>query len=177
MRVVKASLIGKLGKMLNTHNNNKMEEQKPKSVRTIGLIVSIFSGFIIFSNGMGALAFSLMGFGDNQSEQKETSEFHFLGFLFENYIYLCLTMVAIGVLYLIGGLSIRKYKLWANKLVTYISAVLIVLIWTLMIAMTSGQQDMEIFSVGALMTAVFWSTPIGLLIWFLNKESIKKHFA
>lgn len=46
-----------------------------------------------------------------------------------------------------------------------------------MIAMTSGQQDMEIFSVGALMTAVFWSTPIGLLIWFLNKESIKKHFA
>lgn len=176
MRVVKASLIGKLGKMLNTHNNNKMEEQKPKSVRTIGLIVSIFSGFIIFSNGMGALAFSLMGFGDNQSEQKETSEFHFLGFLFENYIYLCLTMVAIGVLYLIGGLSIRKYKLWANKLVTYISVILIVLIWTLMIAMTSEQQDLKIFTAVAIMTAVFWSTPIGFLIWFLNKESIKKQF-
>jgi len=157
-----------------------MEEQKPKSVRTIGLIVSIFSGFIIFSNGMGALAFSLIGFGDEQSGQKELSEFNLIEFLFDNYIYMCLIMVTIGVIYLIGGLSIRKYKLWANKLVTYLSTLLIVLIWTLMIAMSSmtvGQSDMEIFSVGAIITAVFWSTPIGLLIWFLNKEKIKKHFA
>jgi len=166
--------------MLNTNDNNKMEEQKPKSVRTIGLIVSIFSGFIIFSNGMGALAFSLIGFGDEQSGQKELSEFNLIEFLFDNYIYMCLIMVTIGVIYLIGGLSIRKYKLWANKLVTYLSTLLIVLIWTLMIAMSSmtvGQSDMEIFSVGAIITAVFWSTPIGLLIWFLNKEKIKKHFA
>ncbi|MDT4869668.1 hypothetical protein FQZ97_1047090 [compost metagenome] len=76
-----------------------MEEQKPKSIRTIGLIISIFSGFIIFSNRMGALASS-----------------------------------------------------------------------------TAGQQEMEIFSVGAIINAVFWSTPIGLLIWFLNREKMKKHF-
>ncbi len=157
-----------------------MEEQKPKSVRTIGLIVSFFSGFIIFSNGMAALVSSLIDFGNAESKQKEFSEFNLLEFLFENYIYMCLIVVTIGVLYLIGGLYIRKYKLWANKLVTYVSALLIVLIWTLMIAMssmTAGHQDMKIFSIGAIITAVFWSTPIGLLIWFLNRESIKKHFA
>lgn len=157
-----------------------MEEQKPNSVKTIGLIVAFFSGFIIFSNGMGALAFSLIGLGNEKSEPLEPSEFNLIEFLFENYIIMCLIMVTVGILYFIGGLNIRKYKLWANRLVTYISLLLIVLIWILMIAMstmTSGQQDLEIFSIGAIMTAVFWSTPIGLLIWFLNKEKIKKHFA
>ncbi len=157
-----------------------MEEQKPKSIRTIGLIVSIFSGFIIFSNGMGALAFTLIGLGENQSGQNEKSEFNLTEFLFENYLYGCLMMVTIGVLYLIGGLNIRKHKMWANKLVTYLSALLIAIIWTLMIAMssiTAGQNEMDIFSVGAILTALFWSTPIGLLIWFLNKQEIKKHFA
>lgn len=156
-----------------------MEEQKPKSIRTIGLIISIFSGFIIFSNGMGALASSLIGFADDQNRQKEISEFNLIEFIFDHYIFLCLIMVIIGVLYLIGGLNIRKYKMWANKLVTYISVLLIVLIWALMISMssmTAGQQEMEIFSVGAIANAIFWSTPIGLLIWFLNREKIKKHF-
>lgn len=156
-----------------------MEEQKPKSVKTIGLIVSIFSGFIIFSNGMGALVFTLIGLGGNQNGKNEKSEFNLIEFLFDNYIYMCLVMVTIGVLYLIGGLNIRKYKLWANKLVTYLSLLLIVLIWTLMIAMstmTAGQNEMEIFSVGAIITALLWSTPIGLLIWFLNRQKIKKHF-
>lgn len=157
-----------------------MEEQKPKSIRTIGLIVSIFSGFIIFSNGMGALASLLIGLGENQSGQNEKSEFNLIEFLFENYIYMCLIMVTLGALYLIGGLNIRKYKLWANKLVTYLSLLIIAIIWTLMIAMssmTARQNEMEIFSVGAILTALFCSTPIGLLIWFLNRQKIKKHFA
>ncbi|WP_276978430.1 hypothetical protein [Flavobacterium filum] len=157
-----------------------MEEQKPKSIRTIGLIVSIFSGFIIFSNGMGALAYTIIGLGENQNRQIEKSEFNLIKFLFENYISMCLIMVTIGVMFLVGGLNIRKYKMWANKLLTYLSIFLIAIIWTLMIAMssmTAGQNDMEIFSFAAIFTALFCSTPIGLLIWFLNKQKIKKHFA
>jgi len=157
-----------------------MNEQKPQSVKTIGLIVAIISGFITFSNGMGALAFTLIGLGSEQSQPIESSEFNLLEFLFENYIAMCLIMVLIGILYFIGGLNIRKYKLWANRLVTYISLLLILLMWALMIAMsimTSGQQGMEIFSVGAIITAIIWSTPLGLLIWFLNRAKIKKHFA
>jgi hypothetical protein len=41
-----------------------MEEQKPTSVKTVGLLVAIFSGLIIFGNGMGALAFSVIGMGE-----------------------------------------------------------------------------------------------------------------
>jgi uncharacterized membrane protein len=158
----------------------KIEEQKPKSVRTVGLIVSIFSGFIIFSNGMGALVFTIIGFGENPNSQNEKSEFNLIVFLFENYVAMCLVMLIIGVFYLVGGLNIRKYKLWANKLVTYLSLLIIVMIWTLMIAMYSliaGQNEMTVFAIGTILSALFWSTPIGLLIWFLNRQEIKNHFS
>ena len=47
-----------------------------------------------------------------------------------------------------------------------------------MIAMykSSEQQDgLELFSYGALVNALVWSTPVGLLIWFLNKKKIKNN--
>jgi hypothetical protein len=157
-----------------------MKEQKPKSIRTVGLIVSFFSALIIFSNGMGALTFSMIGLGENQNIQNDNSKFSLIEFLFGNYVAICLVMVVIGFFYLFGGLNIRKYKLWANKLVTYLSLPIIVIIWILMITMflsTVGQNDMLIFSIGAFLTALFWSTPIGLLIWFLNHHKIKKHFS
>src|SRR5690606_16370337 len=81
----------------NQNNRQKMEEQKPKSVRTIGLIVSIFSGFIIFSNALGALASSLVGFGDDQNRQEEFAEFNLMEFMFDHYLLMCFIMVIIGV--------------------------------------------------------------------------------
>lgn len=155
-----------------------MEVQKPKSIKIIGLLVSIFSGLIILSNAMGALVFSLMGFGGTQNRQEEFSEFNIIEFLFENYSFMCLFMVAIGIFYLIGGLNIRKYKLWAKRLVTFLSAFLIVVIWGLMILIASMVNgfDLQFFGIAAMITAVFWSTPLGLLVWFLNKKDIKKHF-
>lgn len=50
--------------------------QKPVTIRVIGLIVSVFSGFVIFSNGMGALAFTLGGFQREQRRQSENIELH-----------------------------------------------------------------------------------------------------
>ncbi len=130
---------------------------------------------------MGALAFTLIGLGENQNIPNEESEFNLIeSLLLENYVYMCLAMLAIGVLYLVGGLNIRKFKLWANKLITYLSLLIIAIIWILMIAMasmTAGHSEMGIFSMAAILTALFWSTPIGLLIWFLNIRKIKKHFA
>jgi len=156
-----------------------MEEQKPKSIKTIGLLVAIFSGFIIFSNGMGALAWSAIGMGDGfDAEDSDITDP--ISFLLSNYLELCLTMMFIGVAYLIGGIYIRKYKMWANNLVSGLSVLLFLIIWVLMIAMSFkvGLEDgMAIFSIGAIFTAAFWSTPILLLIRFLNREKIKKHFA
>ena len=42
-----------------------MEEQKPKSIKIIGLILTIFSGLLIFSNGMCAIVFKLIGIGND----------------------------------------------------------------------------------------------------------------
>lgn len=156
---------------------NQMEEQKPKSIKTIGLLITIFSGFMIFSNGMGALAWSVIGMGDDlNNAETETDP---ISFLFSHYIEMCLIMLIIGIAYLVGGIFIRKYKLWANKMVSGLSILIFLIIWGLMIAMSIsvGQQDgMEIFSYGAIFNALFWSIPIGLLIWFLNRKKIKTHF-
>lgn len=156
-----------------------MEKQKPKSIKTIGLLVTIFSAFIIFSNGMGALAWSAMEMGEDMNNQI-TENSDPISFLFLHYIEMCLIMLMIGTAYLIGGIFIRKYKLWANQMVSGLSILIILIIWGLMIAMsilTWQQEGLEVFSYGALINALIWSTPVGLLIWFLNRKKIKKHFA
>lgn len=156
-----------------------MEEQKPKSIKTIGLVVAIFSGFIIFSNGMGALVWTVIGIGEGINNQN-TENSDPISFLFFHYVEMCLIMLLIGIAFLIGGLFIRKYKLWANKLVSTLSIIIIFIIWGLMIAMSISirkEEGMEIFRYGLIINAFFWSTPLGLLIWFLNKKKIKKHFA
>jgi hypothetical protein len=92
---------------------------------------------------------------------------------------MCLIMLLIGIPYLIGGIFIRKYKLWANRMISILSILLFLIIWGLMIAMSisAAQQDgMEIFSFFAILNALIWSTPVALLIWFLNKKKIKIHF-
>ena len=156
-----------------------MEEQKPKSIKTFGLIVAIFSGFIIFSNGMGALAWTAIGMGE-EMEIQSTENSDPISFLFSHYIEMCLVMLIIGIAFLISGLFVRKYKLWASRMVSILSFIIMLIIWGLMISMSisTGQQEgMEVFSYGAIINALFWSTPLGLLIRFLNKKEVKKHFA
>jgi hypothetical protein len=158
--------------------NAIMEEQKPKSIKTSGLLVAIFSGFVIFSNGMGALSFSAMGMGEELDTQPAENP-HLLSFLFSHYIEMCLIMVMVGITSLIGGIFIRKYKMWANQMVSVISVILILVIWSLMTSfflIARQQGGMEFISFGALFGGLFWSVPIGILIWFLNKKKIKNHF-
>lgn len=154
-----------------------MEEQKPESIRIIGLIIAIFSGFIILSNGMGALAFVVVGVNDGTQAPPNPLEPR--SFMLTHYLELCLFMVALGFLYLVGALNIRKYRRWASKLVSAISLFLIIFIWTTMLALFSsveGTFELKVFRLAAIASAVLWSTPLGLLIWFLNRDKIKKHF-
>lgn len=157
----------------------EMEDRKPKSVKSVGLIVAILSGFIVISNGMGILAFSIIGVRDQLSSSTESKGFNLPAFLFENYIAMCFIIITIGILCFLGGLNIRRYKLWANRLVTCISLILIIIIWVIMMSLSaiiSGSQGLELYRVGIIANGVIWSTPIGLLIWFLNRKKIKKHF-
>lgn len=154
------------------------EEQKPKSIKIIGLLISLFAGFMILANAMGAVTWSVMGMGEGLgvSTSKETG---LLPFILKHYVAMCIVMLTIGVAYLISGLFIRKYRLWANRLVTVLLSLMIVIIWVLMIAIFISSrhvEEMKIFSYFTLFNALFWSTPIGLLIWFFNKKKIKKYF-
>jgi hypothetical protein len=110
----------------------------------------------------------------------KNSEFNFLQFLIENFVYFRAGMVLIGMLYFIGGLTLRKYKLWANQLTTYLSILLLALIWIVTIAIsriTTESPEMEVYRIMPFFSGLFWTVPFGLLIWFLNRQDIKKHFA
>jgi hypothetical protein len=147
-----------------------MDSVKPKSIKTIGIAIMVLSGFIIFSNGMGALMSTLIGFGEAQ-QSGQTLQTP-ITFIFSHYLEVCLFMIAIGTAYLFGGLFIQKYKLWANRFVT-------VFVWTIMLILrASFKQDtgLEILSNWAIVVAMAWTVPFGLLIRFLNKKDIVKHF-
>jgi hypothetical protein len=84
-------------------------------------------------------------------------------------------MVAIGIAYLFGGLFIRKYRLWANRFVTAISGLLILLFWTTMLIMRASfghEAGFEFANTWTIVVAIVWSAPVGILIWFLNRKDI-----
>ena len=159
-----------------------MEEQKPQSIRSVGLIVAIFSGFIIFINAMGILAFALSGTDQVISDARrseETNSAELVEFILDHYAEICAFMVGVGIVYLLGAVNIRKYRRWAGKLVSAISVFLIIFISTTMLALFSaaeGSYSLGPFRVAGITTALIWLTVLGLLIWFLNREMIKKHF-
>jgi len=159
----------------------EMETAKPQSVRIVGLVVAIFSGFIIFANAMGALAVVITGTEDavDPRDPRETGSADLLAFILDHYAGICVFMVGIGIIYLSGALYIRKYRRWAAKLVSAISVFLIIFVSTTMLALftaAEGTYALGFFRVVAVGTALIWATVLGLLIWFLNREKIKKHF-
>ena len=155
-----------------------MVSVKPKSIKTIGIAIMIMSGFIIFSNAMGAVASTLIGL-DGITPPGQSDPSTPFTFLIAHYFEMCLFMVAIGIAYLFGGLFIRKYKLWANRFVTAISGLLILLFWTIMLIMRGSfpqEPGFEFTNTWIIVVAMAWSAPFGLLIWFLNKKDIVNCF-
>lgn len=156
-----------------------MENQKPKSIKIIGLIVTIISALIIFSNGMGAFMSILMDFNEIPDSSTLEVEANPISFIFSHYTEMCLFMVTIGLFYLLSGIFIQKYKLWANRFATFISGLQILFVWSIMLIIRSSIGDepgMGIIKFGAIAAGIFWTIPFGLLIWFLNKKGIKENF-
>lgn len=154
-----------------------MDSEKPKSIKKIGKAIMALSAFTIFSNGMGASMSTLMEIEENpQSEQVIKTP---ITFIFSHYLEMCLFMVAIGTTYLFGGLFIQKYKLWANRFVTAISGIQVLFVWTIMLLIRAsfGQEPgLEVINTWVIVVATTWTIPFGLLIWYLNKKDIVKHF-
>lgn len=149
-----------------------MEEIKPKSIQTVGFIISILSVFTIASN-LGGIASSDLMKGMSGTGDAKTNA---IDLLITYYTELCLFMATLGILYLIAGVFICNYKLWANKLATFLSILVIILLWIAMIslAITVGYK---LFVSAFLTIALIFTIPMGLLIRFLNKKSIRKYFS
>ena len=156
---------------------------KPKSVRTISILIIIFSSIIMFTNTMGAISFILVGSGDDITINGPTGELTNddpMSFFFDYYIEFCSGMILIALGYLIGGIFIQKFRLWANKLLTTSALLSLVMIWGLMIVMavSIGQSSTDgTLSLIPIIIGILWSTPVVLLIWFLNRKKIKQHFS
>jgi hypothetical protein len=157
------------------------KNQKPTTPKTLGLVISIMAGFAILSNSMGALVFStFLSKGiipDIEAHGTDMAEL--AGLFFNHYVDLCLAMVVIDIVYLIGGLYLRKYKLWANRLLTYFSGLLILLTWSIMIYIVSLIPAFEFktfISIFGVICSVFWTAPLGILIWYLNRKKVIAHF-
>jgi hypothetical protein len=140
-----------------------------KTIKVVGLIMIIISSIIIFFNTMGSLVWSFIG-----SENIENSEVSFE----EIFIVICLTMILFGIFFLIGGIFIRKLKLWANYMVSIVSSIFTILLWFVSISFYIKAIDpgFIFFKVILIVTSFFFSAPLLLLVWFLNKSNVKSQF-
>lgn len=112
--------------------------------------------------------------------QDETSFGLTVDAAFRNYLTLCLTMMAIGGICFVGGLFLRKYRRWASRLITAITALLILGLWWMMAGMShSMRSDLQVQALWffPFAVAIAFTIPLALVIRFLNRSGIKEHFA
>ena len=150
---------------------------KPKSIKNVGIIIVVVSILILFSNISGALVELLMR--DEFSSDTTENSNNIIELIFNNYLLMCLFMLIIGILYLIGGVLMIKYKKLGRDIVFYNSILMVVLIWVLMIGMAlavPSENFFWIFKIGAIINAILWCTPLYFLLKYLGKEKIKAHF-
>ncbi|RYZ91758.1 MAG: hypothetical protein EOO68_23615 [Moraxellaceae bacterium] len=149
-----------------------MKETKPKSIENIGLAIIVLSGIIIVSNLGGAIASKIVGFGGEKTAETN--------FVFDHYLEMCLTMVSIGLASLFAGIYLRKYKLWASKLISLTCCVMIVMFWIISLSSISTiikENGPMIILIFCVVFGVIVSIPLIILIRFLNLKRIKQHLS
>ncbi len=135
--------------------------EKPKSIRIIGLIVLIIASMTTFSNSMCALVLSFVG-GP--------------GIV----IRLAGSVALLSVGFLFGGIFLRQYKLWASRLLTVFSILLIITTWYFALSagtVIAAQEQAGFVVVIFAFLALIGSVPPALLIGFLNRSKIRQHFS
>jgi hypothetical protein len=156
-----------------------MDNKQKRTIRIIGIVIIIFSIFIAFSNGMGALMFSIMdGSGSQNTTQPQNTDL--MTKIWDNYVTLCLGMILIAAIKIIGGLGLIKYKNWGRLtlIATAILFLALMLIFTI-IFISCLTRIPEFGSVGiilSLFSLLIIMIPFILLIRYLLQEKIKINF-
>lgn len=156
-----------------------MEQQNTQSIQSVAKAVMTLSAFIIFSNGGGALMWTLTPIAEDFATNSLEQPLNPVLFLFAHYLELCLFMLFVATTYLIGGFFLKKQKLWANILVSIFSVILILVIWGTLIAMIYSfkeQENIVIASSICIFTGLVCSAPLLFFIQFLNKKQVKSQF-
>ncbi|QCK15756.1 hypothetical protein [Mangrovivirga cuniculi] len=157
-----------------------MVEAKPNSIKIAGIIIIVISVFTILLNliGGGIILF-LSDLKDSSYSNIDSlnNEHSYTGVI----IGIAILMTFIGILLLFSGLNILKYKMWANRLATFISIFYIVYMWVVMwwisfYLMNDPNNEIDAMNYWGLFTAILWTVPAVILIWFLNIKNIKRHF-
>lgn len=146
-----------------------MKQEKPKSVRTVGIILAVFSAFMILNGVLGffMIDFLLDSFSDWEALPENKNLF--------NYIKpLLILSIIIGLIFLVAGIFIARYKAWARMLAQVIAVLYLLSIWYIAIFLAPYNPfDRGVLSIDSFVGPLFWSIPIILLIRFLNKEKVK----
>lgn len=168
-----------------------MSQNQTSTIRALGLAIIILSGLIIFGNSAGlAIWHFIFSLAAEDPGSDIFTEEPIFSVIFAYYVNLCIGGIIFGILFLIGGIYLRKFKLWACWLISGLTLFIVVSIWyftyffdqwlqTLSTHFTqawlaAGQDSYQSGNMYA--SAIFWTAPCLFLIWFLNKKDMRIHF-
>ncbi len=151
---------------------------KPKGIKVIAILILIFSGLALMSEIRNFLLIGLTSIllintsGNDITSELSASLSHI------PLTYLLITnavLLVFDILFIIGAIGLLKYKKWGRKLVIYTSIGYLV----------EGAGNIVYLSIYAqliltLMLILSFAASIviyGLLLFYLNKKSVKKAFS
>jgi hypothetical protein len=156
-----------------------VENNQLKTIKTVAIIVIVFSIFIVFSNGMGALVFSMMSDPKSPNSNPESNPSG-ISFLWSHYIPICLAMLFIGIINIIGAIGLLKLKNWGRQsliITSFIISISIIIMVIFFITPGSKITGLGILEKLAFIPGIsLFLVPFILLINYLTKKNIKNLF-
>lgn len=150
-----------------------MKEDKPKSIRTIGIVLAVVSVLIVLSNIGGLFMVDHLTEGGSNTEE---IPYYARTLVYAKPVAIISSALALG--FLVAGIFITRYKNWARVLAQIVAVFyLIYFCYQSVFIAPYNPFDKGEFGVEQLVGMLIWSVPVVFLIVYLNKEKIKNHFA
>lgn len=149
-----------------------MKEEKPKAIKTIGIVVAALSALTIISSVLGLTmanhltegTYMIEGIPNNEQPLAHVKSMAILS-------------IVISLCFLVAGIFIIRYRNWARVLAQVVAALYLIIFWYLAIFIAPNNPfDKGKFGIEQTIGPLLWSIPVILLIRYLNRENVKNHF-
>lgn len=155
-----------------------MKNAEVEKIKTNADLLMKIGGVVVMSNLFGGLASILLGFSSDSAGIEDLVN-NPLSFVFAHFIKLCVTMIVIGILFIYGAYHLKRLRLKAIKILTWVSVSMIIMMWVVsaivFIAILSFDATIAI-KVIVIATAIVWSIPFVFLTEYINKKEVKQYF-